>query len=134
LANEVVENAWGVIVQHADVLELRWLPSTARMTDGGFMATLCLFAWEAEKSRPRGLFIDAIDFKHDFVNADSVMAWRDAHIIPRYGAASVSRFAFLMPTDFPDAGKEAVEGPAIFPTRWFVNRQEAMTWLRAARP
>ena len=134
MANDVVENAWGVIVQHADVLELRWLPSTARMSDGGFMATLCLFVWEAEKSRPRGLFIDATDFKHRFVNAHSVMAWRDAHIIPRYGAAGVRRFAFLMPSDFPDAGKEAVEGPAIFPTRWFVNRQEAMTWLRAETP
>jgi len=33
-----------------DVLELRWLPSTASMSDGGFMATLCLFAWEAERA------------------------------------------------------------------------------------
>lgn len=130
MSGEVADNAWGVIVQHADVLELRWLPSTDDMTDGGFMATLCLFAWEAEKSRPQGLLIDATQFRHRFLNADGAMAWRDAHIIPRYGAAGVRRFAFLMPTDFPDAGKEAMEGPAIFPTRWFVDRQEALVWLR----
>jgi len=129
-SGEVVNNTWGVIVHHADVLELRWLPSTAGMTDGGFMATLCLFAWEAEKSRPQGLLIDALEFHHRFSN--DVMAWRDAHIIPRYGAAGVRRFAFIMPTGFPDTGKEAYEGPAIFPTRWFVNRQEALAWLRAA--
>ncbi len=104
------------------------------MTDGGFMATLCLFAWESEKLRPRALFIDATDFKHRFANTDTVMAWRDAHIIPRYGAAGVRRFAFLMPMGFPDAGKEAIEGPAIFPTRWFVDRQEALAWLRPTAP
>jgi hypothetical protein len=58
------------------------------------------------------------------------MEWRDAHIIPRYGAAGVRKFAFLMPAGFPEAGSEAVEGPAIFPTRWFVDRTEAFTWLR----
>jgi hypothetical protein len=59
------------------------------------------------------------------------MEWRDAHIIPRYGGAGVRKFAFVMPAGFPDAGKEAVEGQAIFPTRWFVNRDEAIRWLTA---
>lgn len=134
VSSDVAANVWGVIVQHVDCLELRWLPSTASMTDGGFMATLCLFAWEAEKSRPQGLFIDATQFRHRFSKADDVMAWRDAHIMPRYGAAGIRRFAFLMPVGFPDAGREAVEGPAIFPTRWFVDRQEALGWLREKTP
>ncbi len=43
----------------------------------------------------------------------------------------VRKFAFIMPAGFPQAGKEAVEGPAIFPTKWFVNRQEAIGWLSA---
>ena len=134
VSHEVAANTWGVVVQHSDVLELRWLPSTSSMTDGAFMATLCLFAREAEQSRPRGLFIDATQFHHRFANADGVMAWRDAHIIPRYGAAGIRRFAFLMPVGFPDAGREAVEGPAIFPTKWFVDHRAALTWLRSAPP
>jgi len=129
MPREVARNEWGVIVQHPDLLELRWLPSTASMTDGGFMATLCLFVWEAEKARPGTLLIDAVEFQHRF--GHGVMQWRDAHIIPRYGAADVRRFAFLMTQGFPGAGKEAFEGPAIFPTKWFVNRQEALDWLRA---
>jgi hypothetical protein len=127
-ASEVVRNEWGVIVDHQDLLELRWLPSTSSMTDGGFMATLCLFASEAEKTRPKGLFIDALEFRHTF--GSGVMEWRDAHIIPRYGAAGARKFAFLMPTDFPKAGTEAIEGPAIFPTKWFIDRTEAFNWLR----
>ncbi len=125
----MVQNEWGVIVEHKDLLELRWLRTTSTMTDGGFMATLCLFATEAEKSRPKALFIDATEFTHTF--GPGIMEWRDAHIIPRYGAAGVRRFAFLMPAGFPRAGVEAVEGPAVFPTKWFVDRQEALAWLRA---
>ncbi len=129
MSTEVARNEWGIIIQHTDMVELRWLASTASMTDGGFMATLCLFAWEAERARPHGLLIDALEFRHRF--GDAVMQWRDAHIIPRYGAAGVRRFAFLMPAGFPAAGKEVFEGPAVFPTKWFLNRQEALDWLRA---
>ena len=124
----MVKNEWGEIVNLEDVLELRWFPSTSSMTDGGFMATLSLFASEAEKARPRGLFIDATEFKHAF--GPGVMEWRDAHIIPRYGAAGVRKFAFLMPAGFPKVGAEAIEGPAIFPTKWFIDRQQALNWLR----
>ena len=92
------------------------------------MATLCLLATEAEKARPRAVFIDAVEFRHAF--GPGVMEWRDAHIIPRYGGAGVRRFAFLMPAGFPKAGTEAVEGPAVFPTRWFVDRREAFEWVR----
>jgi hypothetical protein len=122
-----VVNAWGVILNHADLLELRWLPSTSTMSDGGFMATLCLFASEAEKARPSALLIDATEFRHTV--GPGVMDWRDAHIIPRYGGAGVRRFAFLMPAGFGKAGMESIEGPAIFPTKWFVDRQAALDWL-----
>lgn len=132
MATKLVANEWGVILQHdgQDLLELRWLPSTVGMTDGGFMATLCLFASEAEKARARRLLIDATQFQHRF--GEGVMAWRDAHIIPRYGAAGVRKFAFLMPKAFAEAGKEAIEGPAVFPTKWFVDPQAAISWLVAS--
>src|SRR5262245_48099895 len=132
MPSELVGNPWAVIIHHGDegILELRWLPTTATMTDGGFMASLCLFAWEAEKARPQGLLIDALEFRHRF--GTGVMEWRGAHIIPRYGAAGVRRFAFHVPAGFPAAGKEAVEGPAVFPTKWFLSREEALGWLRAA--
>ena len=131
METELVGNEWGVILRHegAGLLELRWLVTTAEMTDGGFMATLCLFAWEAEKARPRRLLIDATRFRHRF--GEGVMEWRDAQIIPRYGAAGVRRFAFHMAAGFPKAGSEEVEGPAVFPTRWFVDRQSALDWLLA---
>jgi len=129
MAKELASNEWGIILQHErlELLELKWLSSTANMTDGSFMATLCLFVSEAEKARARRLFIDATDFRHRF--GDGVMQWRDAHIIPRYGGAGVRKFAFQMPPGFPKAGAEEREGPAVFPTKWFVDRQAALDWL-----
>jgi hypothetical protein len=123
----LVRNEWGAIVNHAGFVELRWLADAAPMTDAAWMATLCLLAAEAEKVRPRGLLIDARHFRHSF--GPGVMAWRDAAIIPRYGAAGVRRFAFVMPPSFPKAGAEEVEGPALFPTRWFLDRDQAIRWL-----
>ena len=125
MENQLAANEWCVLLASPGVVELRWVPST--MTDAAFMATLCLFAWTAETTRPRGLLIDAREFRHRF--GDGVMAWRDAQIVPRYGAAGVRKLAFVMPAGFPDAGKELVDGPAVFPTKWFLDRGEALAWL-----
>jgi len=135
MATKVASNPWGDILHHESegILELRWLPTTANMTDGGFKSTLALFAWEGEKIRPSTMLIDATEFNHEF--AKGVMQWRDDMIIPRYGAAGVRKFAFLVPAGFPNTiesgGKEVFEGPAIFPTAWFSGRQRALEWLRA---
>jgi hypothetical protein len=129
MSAQIAANEWATVTQLGDCLELRWLPTTASMTDGGFMATLCLFVWEAERARPGALLIDAREFRHSF--AEGVMAWRDAHIIPRYGAAGVRKFALVMPAGFPNVSKEMVDGPAVFPTKWFADREEALVWLRA---
>ena len=103
------------------------------MTDGAFKATLALYAWQAENIRPSFLLIDATHFRHQF--GPGVMQWRDDYIIPRYGAAGVKKFAFHVPAGFPNTieagGKEAFEGPAIFPTAWFSVRQNALSWLEA---
>jgi hypothetical protein len=134
LPSELARNPWGVVLQHQEdrIVELRWLPTTASMSDGAFKATLALFAAEAEKVRPSFLLIDALQFRHTF--GEGVMAWRDDHIIPRYGAAGVQKFAFHVPGGFPNTmeagGTEAVEGPAIFPTAWFSKREHALEWFR----
>jgi len=132
MTTKLASNVWGEILHHKSdgILELRWLPS--KMTDGAFKATLALFALEAEKARPSFLLIDATEFRHQF--GPNVMQWRDDCIIPRYGAAGAKKFAFHVPAGFPNTveagGKEAFEGPAIFPTAWFSERQHALDWFK----
>ena len=131
MSSTVASNAWGEIVHHeADgIIELRWLP--VDMTDGAFKATLALLAWEAEKLRPSFLLIDATRFHHR--PGPEMARWRDDCITPRYGAAGVTKFAFLMPDGFPDTmekGGEEVSGePAVFPTAWFSQRKNALAWF-----
>ena len=132
MSSNVTANAWGEIFHHEseEILELRWLP--AKMTDAAFKATLALLVWQAETLRPRFVLIDAREFRHQF--SAGVMQWRDDSIIPRYGAAGVRKFAFHVPAGFPDTveagGKEVFDGPAIFPTAWFSERQHALAWFR----
>jgi hypothetical protein len=127
----VAENDWGIIIDHKEqrILELRWLP--VKMSDEAFKATLALFVWQAETIRPSRLLIDATQFHHQF--GPNVMQWRNDAIIPRYGAAGVRKFAFHVPAGFPNTvesgGKESFDGPAVFPTAWFSERQRALDWL-----
>ena len=131
MALTLSKNAWGEIIHHASehILELRWLPG--EMTDGAFKATLALLALEAERTRAPFLLIDATHFRHKF--GPGVMEWRNDCIIPRYGAAGARKFAFHVPAGAPgtieSGGKETVDGPAIFPTAWFSERQHALDWF-----
>jgi hypothetical protein len=128
---EVARNPWGVILHHRgwQTLELRWLP--VDMSDADFKDTLGLLAEMGEQHNPRFMIIDATDFHHEF--GPGVMQWRDEHIIPRYGAAGVTKFAFLVGDGFPgtveSGGEPGVEGRATFPTGWFSTRDRAYQWL-----
>ena len=130
---EVAGNRWGVVLEHEQwrTLELRWLPSTSEMSDDGFRETLELFAAEGERARPGYMIIDATEFSHEL--GDGVLEWRDREIIPRYNTAGVTKFAFLWPDGMPDTvesgGTPAPEGPANFPTGWFISRERAYQWL-----
>jgi hypothetical protein len=128
---EVARNPWGVILHHQgwQTLELRWLP--AEMSDADFKETLGLLAEMGEQHKPRFMIIDATDFHHQF--GPGVMAWRDENIIPRYGAAGVTKFAFLVDGGFPgtveSGAQPSVDGSAKFPTGWFSTRERAYQWL-----
>jgi hypothetical protein len=130
---ELARNEWGVILNHQQwqTLELKWLPTTRDMTDDGFKVSLELLAAAGERVRPRFMLIDATEFDHR--PGEGVMEWRNEHIIPRYNAAGVTRFAFLVPDGAPGTVESGaapiVDGPASFPTGWFTSRERAYQWL-----
>jgi hypothetical protein len=129
---DITRNEWGEILHHEgwQTLELRWLPGK-EMTDDGFKDTLVLLAEAGERLRPRFMIIDATEFRHQF--GEGVMAWREAQIIPRYNAAGVTKFAFIVPEGMPgtveSGGVPAAETGADFPTGWFSTRERAYQWL-----
>lgn len=125
----VAENERGQILQHPEeaVLELWWRGDGEPMSDGAFMTTLSLLALMAERLWPVAILIDATRFAHRF--GEGISEWRDSVVIPRYGAAGVRRFAFIMPEGFPGIGTQETQGPAVFPTAWFGSRAAAIGWL-----
>ena len=110
------------------VLELEWLEATARMTEDDFKGSLERLATGAEDHRPQGILVDVRHFR--FSPGPDFGAWRDEHIIPRYNAAGVERFAFLVPEDAAPSSLPSHEGPATFPTGYFDSRDAIEAWFR----
>jgi hypothetical protein len=129
-AEQVYEDRWGAIIVRPGLVEIRWYDTTAAMQWVDFQAFLARFADVVEQCRAPGVLVEATAFRMDM----SLMRddWRDEHIIPRYNAAGVRKFAFHMPAGMPAIGAPpAKEGPAEFATAYFGTRTEAMDWLAA---
>ncbi len=129
-AEIVWEDQFGEVIDRAsaDVIEIRWYDTTSAMSSDEFNEWLVRFADSVEERRRAGVLVDSLSFLMDPSNMNG--PWRDANIIPRYNAAGVRRFAFLMPAGMPLIGQEpAREGPGEFPTGYFGTRESAMDWL-----
>jgi hypothetical protein len=130
----VYEDRFGEVIDHAHAgyLEIRWYDNTRDMSAAEFRDWLIAFAGEAERLRRPGVLVDGTSFLID--SAHVSLEWRDRHIVPRYNAAGVKKFAFHMPEGMPAIGAPpAVEGPASFPTAYFGRRQDALDWLASAQ-
>ena len=102
--------------------------ATRNFTTATFYEWLSEFAGGVEASGRQHVLVDALSFRMASDQMDP--EWRDTHIIPRYNAAGVEKFAFLMPEGMPAIGTPpAPEGPAEFPTAYFGTRAEALAWL-----
>jgi hypothetical protein len=124
------EDRWGEVIDRppVDLVELRWHDATAGMSAGEFQDWLAVFAGQLEQLGRSRVLVDATRFMMDRANMND--EWRDAHIIPRYNAAGVRRFAFLYPDGVPLIGQPpAAMGPSTFPTGYFGRRQTALDWL-----
>jgi hypothetical protein len=113
-------------------LELKWLPTSKDASEAQAREAMTLFATRTEKLKPRFLIVDTTEFLHRW--ADDMMAWRDKEIIPLYNAGGVTKFAFIAGEGVPfptveSGAHPAPEGPATFPTGWFITRDWAYRWL-----
>lgn len=126
----IYEDQWGEIIDRPDakLVEIRWYDATADMSGDQFNDWLTTFAKHvAEKQHP-GCLVDATRFRMSMDKMDS--QWRDDNIIPKYNAAGVKSFAFLMPDGMPLIGAPpAPEGPGEFPTGYFGVRAAALDWI-----
>ena len=126
----VWEDRWGEVIDRPDMdlIEIRWFDTTRDLDTATFNDWLSRFADSVGTAQRAGVLTDATAFRMSPERMDG--PWRDAHIIPRYNAAGVKRFAFLMPEGMAAIGAPPVpEGQAEFPTAYFGTRQDAVAWL-----
>ena len=130
VVTNVYEDRFGAMIDHADAgyVEIRWYDATEAMSAAQFQDWLAGFAGGVERLHRAGVLVDGTSFLMKPSNMDE--GWRDQHIVPRYNAAGVRKFAFHMPDGMPAIGAPpAPEGPATFPTAYFGRRQDALDWL-----
>ena len=131
MPKHMFEDEWGEVIDRpeAGLIEIRWFDGTATMSRAQFNAWLDNFAGLVEQTRRPGVLVDATGFQMAMEHMDG--EYRDANIIPRYNAAGVQRFAFLMPAGMPAIGSPpAKEGPSDYLVAYFGRRADATAWLR----
>ncbi len=126
----VYEDQFGEVIDRpdSDLIEIRWYDTTSELDGAGFDEWLTGFAGAVEAAGRSNILTDSTAFRMDM--AMMSMEFRDANIIPRYNAAGVRKFAFLLPAGAPPIGAEPVtEGPATYLTAYFGQRAAALAWL-----
>jgi hypothetical protein len=132
MTGEIYRDRFGVLRHDEDagILELAWTDGTASMNDHDFMAWLTRYAEAEESIRAPNLLIDVRRFA--FTPGAHVAPWRDEAIVPRYNAAGVRKFAFLLaPGTFGDGNEPGPEPPGTFPTGYFESRDVIAEWFAA---
>jgi hypothetical protein len=133
MTREMHRDAFGVLRhnQDAGILELEWTEGSSGMTDDDFMAWLTRYVDAQESVRAPNLVIDVRRFA--FSPGAHVGGWRDQAIIPRYNAAGVRKFAFLLPAGsqgtVAERNEPAPEPPGTFPTGYFDSRAAVDAWF-----
>ena len=115
-------------------LEMYWTTATASMTDEDFKSEMTVLAEIEEREHAPNVLIDVTCFEHH--PASEVGTWREINIVPRYNAAGVEKFAFLVPPQTPSTveagGAPQVEGIASYPTGYFASRDALYDWFDRA--
>ena len=103
-ATVVYEDRMGAMIDYPDddYVEIRWYDATSSFTSDSFNDWLAGFAAGVEAAGQSGILVDANQFGMNMEFMDD--KWRDANIIPRYNAAGVRKFEFLMPDGMPETG------------------------------
>ncbi len=115
------------------VIEQRWSNATKSMSEQQFRDGISMLAQFLEQGRIHNVLVDMTEIDH--TPSDDFEPWRQSRIIPRYNAAGVKKFAFLLPPDAPNTvekgTKPAKEGAANFPTGYFASRDRALKWFES---
>jgi hypothetical protein len=116
--------------QHATIVQV-WSEATASMSEEEFRSGVKRLAELIEREKLHNVLVDVARMAYG-PRAD-FEEWRQTNIIPRYNAAGVRKFAFVLPAGATAVVENGVapapEGKATFPFGYFGSREAAFAWL-----
>lgn len=122
---------WTIASDEEDkVVTIVWTDQTANMTDDDFKKALELLAKYAEERANPAILVDVRAFRYG-VSAD-LGVWREKEIVPRYNAAGIARFAYVVGPDFPappNGAPSRLAESEEFLTGFFDRGEDARAWL-----
>jgi hypothetical protein len=130
---ELYRDQFAVYLHDVDLraIEQRWSSATKGMSEQQFRDGVSRLAEFLSRERVPNALVDVTDM--GYKAAPEFEPWRQLNIIPKYNAAGVLKFAFLLPagaTDTVENGtKPAKEGVAEFPTGYFGSREGIRKWF-----
>ena len=107
-------------------IELIWTTETAAMNNQDFKDALELFVgYAAEHSAPN-LLVDLRPFRHNMT--PELGKWRDEVIAPKYNAAGVKKFAYLIGS-VDSANRPSQNAGEDFVTGYFESTESGRSWF-----
>lgn len=108
-----------------------WSEATASMTEKQFRSGVERLAELIEREKLHNVLVDVVRMAYQ--PRPDFEEWRQTHIIPRYNAAGVRKFGFVLPGGATDVVENGVapkpEGKAKFPFGYFHSRERAFAWF-----
>lgn len=130
---ETIHNSKHILIEYdeANALFIFKFTDLAAISEGDFKQELETQASLSEKYHPMRFLFHSKNF--DYAISPDFQQWIDDNIFPRYIAAGVKKFAYIMSADMISqlSIEQTMEEKkaAAFETRFFENEEEAMEWL-----
>lgn len=129
---ELDRNGYWTIASDSEdrMVTIVWTERTAKMTDGDFKTALELLARYAEERSDPAILVDVRKFR--YAVSPDLGVWRENEIVPRYNAAGIARFAYVVGPDFParpNGEPSRLAESEGFLTGFFDREEDAKAWL-----
>lgn len=119
------------LLEEKKILISAWKSESMQASEEEYRADFLTYVACVEKHKPLGVLGDTRD--HAFKITPALQKWLNETMFPRVLAAGAKHFAFLVAKDFfSQLSIEQVMGEdvgALFNSRYFITKAEAMEWL-----
>lgn len=119
-----LDSKFMTVSEDRGVLSLIWKRDTHDLTGEDFKTEALNFVEILKELQSKKILVDMRDFEYQLT--ESVIDWRNKHVISAYNEVGVTKFAFI--SDKPAVKQDNPDNT--FVTQTFISMDEAVEWLK----